>query len=476
MPMSNPTHRLVCLGLLAFGLCAGLSGACFEAPGMDGFYACADDSECSDGLVCDDGVCCGERVAPLCVGRVLDGGMCTDGGVATRYYLDQDLDSFGNPTEPVLRCAVPTTFPVSTNDKDCNDNPAVQGALFHPNATETCDGLDNDCDGQLDEGLDGGTYYRDRDNDGFGDTRETGFLCRKLPGWVEAPNDCQPNEGTIYPGAREVCNGLDDNCNDIRDEGVLSSWYRDQDKDGFGRASMRIESCVQPNIDYVSNGDDCDDLNAARNPDALDVCDGFNNDCDSITDERPDCGGPDTLLDIASTSARGAVDTYTLFNGVTPGCLRNWPGGVPASLSASHVWSGSHPRGHVVWFEANRTWDLTKSSNNLVIHFNKTMSGQGTPPWAPHKQPIVLLCSESGYARYVPVMDGGVTPLMHDAYSATRTTLPIGVGTAGGWVERNTSLDLSRVKRVEILVEPNDGGVPNLPVAFDIEFTQLGFR
>ena len=102
------------------------------------------------------------------------------------------------------------------------------------------------------------------------------------------------------------------------------------------------------------------------------------------------------------------------------------------------------------------------------------MSGNGSPPWAPHKQPIVLLCSESGYARYVPVFDGGTTPLMPNALTPVNTVLPIGVGTAGGWVERNTALDLRRVKRIEIMVEPSDAGTPQ--VSFDIQFLKLGFQ
>ncbi|MFL5348622.1 MAG: putative metal-binding motif-containing protein [Hyalangium sp.] len=474
--MSNPSFRLASLGLLFAGLGLALSGACYESPKPQGYFTCSEDSECGDGgLVCDDGVCCSERGEPLCLGRVLDGGVCADGGTATRYFRDEDGDGFGNLTQPLLRCAPPESIRVVTNSDDCNDNPAAGGDLFFPGAPEQCDGLDNNCNGQFDEGFDGGTYYFDEDNDGYGDTKQPRVLCKPSQGWVALPNDCQPLNPRIHPNAVEECNGMDDDCNGYIDEGVTTTWYRDGDGDGYGRADMQQQACVQPS-GYVINKDDCDDSNAAKNPDALDVCDGTDNNCRNGIDERPDCGGPADLLDLKATGERGAVDTQTSFSGVTQGCLRYWDGGVPESFSANNVWSGSRPQSHVVWFQAPQSWDLSRATNSLAIHFDPTMSGIGNPPWAPHKQPIVLLCSPTGYARYVPVMDGGTTPLMPTAGGQVTTTLPIGQGSAGGWVERNTALDLKHVQRVEIMVEPNDGGSPTLPVSFDIQFLKLGFQ
>jgi hypothetical protein len=128
----------------------------------------------------------------------------------------------------------------------------------------------------------------------------------------------------------------------------------------------------------------------------------------------------------------------------------------------------------VVWFQAPKSWDLTRATNSLHIQFDHGMSGNGSPAWSPHFQPIVLLCSQTGYARYVPVMDGGTTPLLPYAGAKVNTSLPIGVGNAGGWVERNTALDLRHVQRVEIMVEPSDAGTPS--VSFDINFSNLGFQ
>jgi hypothetical protein len=473
--MSSSPQRLVRLALLVLGVSLALAGACYEAPRQDGYYRCSDDAECGNGgLVCDDGVCCSERGTPLCLGRVLDGGTCADGGTATRYFQDLDEDGFGNLTQPIDRCAVPESFRAVTNSDDCNDNPAAGGRLFFPGAPEQCDGLDNDCDGQFDEGFPGVTYYRDEDNDGYGDTQQQRVLCQPSAGYVAAPDDCQPLNPRVHPNADEVCNYTDDDCNGVADEGVKLTWYRDGDHDGFGRPDMKILDCLQPDSG-VANNTDCNDTNPLIYPGALDRCDGVNNDCgDTQVDERPDCGGPSNLLDLASTRDRGAVNTRHSFSGVTDGCVRDWDGGVPESFSANNVWSGSRPQSHIVWFEATNAWDLTRADGGLVIDFDPTMSGNGIPSWAPHKQPIVLLCSDSGYARYVPVFDGGTTPLMPTAGGRVTAVLPIGQGGGAGWVERSSNLDLRHVRRIEIMVEPSDAGTPT--VSFDIQFLKLGFQ
>src|SRR5262249_8608794 len=70
---------------------------------------------------------------------------------------------------------------------DCNDN----NASIHPGATEICDGIDEDCDGVLDNG------FPDADGDGY----------------ASCGGDCNDNNAAVHPGATEVCNGIDDNCN-----------------------------------------------------------------------------------------------------------------------------------------------------------------------------------------------------------------------------------------------------------------------
>ena len=76
---------------------------------------------------------------------------------------------------------------------------------------EVCDDLDNDCDGDIDEGLKD-TYYLDSDGDTFGTPLFITQSCQPLPGWVEVPGDCDDLKPLINPAALEVCDGVDNNC------------------------------------------------------------------------------------------------------------------------------------------------------------------------------------------------------------------------------------------------------------------------
>jgi hypothetical protein len=135
----------------------------------------------------------------------------TDECVTTTYYLDVDIDGYGDPAVNVEACNVPTWY--VQDNTDCNDNnPAV-----NPDATETCDGEDEDCDGQVDESA-GFTWYADTDGDGFGNPDATSVACDAPSGYVQNGNDCDDSTNEAYPGATEVCDGNDENCDGQVDE------------------------------------------------------------------------------------------------------------------------------------------------------------------------------------------------------------------------------------------------------------------
>jgi len=144
-------------------------------------------------------------------------------------------------------------------DGDCNDSdPSVNSA-----AEEVCDGIDNNCDGTVDEGVTG-TYYADNDGDGFGDTTSTTEACEAMDGWVPTDGDCNDANADVYPSALELCDGEDNDCNGTIDDDLESAeWYRDEDGDAYGDPDAAMFACEQPD-GYVSNKMDCDDGNSGE--------------------------------------------------------------------------------------------------------------------------------------------------------------------------------------------------------------------
>lgn len=95
------------------------------------------------------------------------------------------------------------------NEYDCNDS----NRQIYPGAPEQCDGLDNNCDGRVDEGL-ASTFYLDADGDGWGDGSKTYLACSRPDGYADRANDCDDRNLRIFPTAPdERGNGIDENCN-----------------------------------------------------------------------------------------------------------------------------------------------------------------------------------------------------------------------------------------------------------------------
>ena len=116
-----------------------------------------------------------------------------------------------------------------TTETDCNDN----NPNVYPDAEEFCDGADQDCDGEADNGI-SRNFYVDFDLDGFGNPSQWIVACEETPGFVDNYLDCDDTDPFIHPMAPDICDNIDNNCNGVLDEEASITFYFDWDGDGFG--------------------------------------------------------------------------------------------------------------------------------------------------------------------------------------------------------------------------------------------------
>ncbi len=204
-------------------------------------------------------------------------------------YIDADGDGYGAiDSEQFTGC--PDDDGYSATNDDCDDG----SDTVHPNLQESCevgDQIDNDCNGDVNtaEGytaLDSwieGTHpelYVDADGDGFGEVdSEAAQACEVVSGYATTNTDCDDDSNITYPGADEICDELDQNCDKMVDEpdslaensGCVDA-YQDQDGDGYGDADNSVCLClygddetVNPNDGevYTTQAGDCDDTDAS---------------------------------------------------------------------------------------------------------------------------------------------------------------------------------------------------------------------
>ena len=229
---------------------------------------------------------------------------------AVEWYADVDGDGYGDAASTTLNCSLPDSGYVA-DDTDCDDTEAA----VNPGATETCNSIDDDCDTLVDDSdpsvAGQATWYPDVDADGYGDSRFGTAACNPPSGHVSDSTDCSDLDGTAYPGANEVCDGDEENCDGIVDEASAIdavTWYADADGDGFGDAGTGTPNCNQPS-GTVDDGSDCDDTNASVNPDADEICDALDTDedCNGAADDA-DAGVTDATVHFPDGDGDGFGD------------------------------------------------------------------------------------------------------------------------------------------------------------------------
>ncbi len=220
--------------------------------------------------------------------------------------VDENCDGMVNPAS-LCECTV------GTPARDCSEG-GLSGACASGNQTciegmwgdcsimpvgETCNGIDDDCDGTPDEML-RILCFLDEDGDGYASNPTEQMECPDPPGSTECPSgttnlaplganiDCNDLNGDVHPGATELCNSVNDDCDMAIDEEAsdASTFCRDADDDMFGTSTMMMTACSAP-TGYVSNCTDCDDGDPQIRPNAAEICDDVNNNCTGGIDEDP---------------------------------------------------------------------------------------------------------------------------------------------------------------------------------------------
>lgn len=192
----------------------------------DGFDAC---EECDDRTPLvnpDQDEVCGDAIDNDCDG-LADDGSAID---AILFCPDVDMDGYGRDGACLMACEDPGIFfgDVVHVGGDCEDT----NGDVHPGAVEYCDLLDNDCNSSVDDAaLDALPWYVDADLDTSGDYDSVFYACSQPDGYVANSSDCDDTRPDIRPGALEVCDFIDNNCD--------GTHYLGGPED-VGRARMRI--------------------------------------------------------------------------------------------------------------------------------------------------------------------------------------------------------------------------------------------
>ncbi|MCU0671926.1 MAG: MopE-related protein [Myxococcota bacterium] len=313
-----------------FGI-ALVAGCGDDAPpvDVDGAVTCTASSQCDDGVYCNGAERCMPGAADADLLGCVAGPLPCEGGATCNESADaclEDCPDADGDGSPDARCggddcddADPERHPGATEvcdpegfDEDCDPttvgdrdvdgdghasdrccngdtcsldcDDARRGT--NPSVPEVCDGLDNDCDGVVDEGL-LIELFRDADHDGVGIREATALACPGAPGFASAAGDCDDTRASVRPTAPEICDELDNDCDGVIDESTVAvPWYLDGDGDGWGIVNadaLPVDSCVPPEGRAIRIGD-CNDDNADIAPTAREQCNAIDDDCDG----RPD--------------------------------------------------------------------------------------------------------------------------------------------------------------------------------------------
>lgn len=222
-----------------------------------------------------DGAPCG--TARICLAQVCVDSVCGDGVVDRRLDEECDGDAMESDDDGGLATCVLCKLCM---DDDCLGNQSCPDGTV--GRQEICNNLDDDCDKKIDEGIEDKALYVDVDGDGFGDDRQRIEGCELKEGLATRGGDCDDASNTTFPGAGEMCNGVDDDCNDTVDDGCPcvpgNELSCGATRDGM---LLTTEPC-RPGRQACTGGEygDCEGAVGPKE----ETCDGTDEDCDGVVD------------------------------------------------------------------------------------------------------------------------------------------------------------------------------------------------
>ena len=240
-----------------------------------------------------------------------DGTVDEDTNDCVVYWFDGDNDGYGAVDNSMCLCQ-PGQGYVATKGGDCNDNMVN----VNPAQKEVCNGEDDNCDGEVDNGNATGCFffYEDADMDGYGNSFKSQCLCQPTGSYTAVQGgDCNDGIAEANPGMAEQCDGIDNNCNNTADEAGANgcvNYYKDEDGDLYGITLATQCTCAPVGVFSALLAGDCADQNFFINPGAEELCDGVDNNCVGGVDEGfPDVDG-DGIKDCLDNDKDGDGDPF----------------------------------------------------------------------------------------------------------------------------------------------------------------------